>query len=126
MDAPALKALKAREWEGFGCESHEAKVKARKEAKVARNAEKNAKKKEKKEAAEAAGNGGRGGGKQPRKRKGKGGSGSEGEGPVLGKEGVVEKKGKSEEGLGSVAVVDEGVMGDVEEEEEEMAARGLI
>jgi len=108
MDADALKKLKAREWEGFGCESHEAKVK------VAKNAERIAKKQEKKAASLAqagSGGSGKGEGKQ-RKRKGKAGSGSEGEGPVLGKEKeVVKKKAKSEDGIGRGAVVDEGIVG---------------
>lgn len=114
MDADALKKLKARDWEGFGCESHEAKVRARKEAKVAKNAERIAKKQEKKAASLAqagSGGSGKGEGKQ-RKRKGKAGSGSEGEGPVLGKEKeVAKKKAKSEDGIGRGAVVDEGIVG---------------
>ncbi|KAL7410499.1 dihydrouridine synthase-domain-containing protein [Mrakia frigida] len=128
MDAKALKALKTKEWEGFGCESHEAKVRARKEAKVMKNADRNAKKREKALAAAAEREAGKGKGKGKgkggqaaggKKRKGKGGSGSEGEGPVLAvKEGVVAKKGKGEEDV----VVEGVVVVAAEEEEEEMAA----
>ena len=121
--------LGKKEWEGFGCESHEEKVRARKEAKAGmaeerkrRKKELNAEKAERREqnGGGVAAKGQQGGGK---KRKGKGGSGSEGEGPVLGVVGGEEKKGRTaKKGVEVVEVMVEPPQGGTEEEEAEMEA----
>jgi hypothetical protein len=127
LSPEAVALLEKREWEGLGCESHEGKVRARKEAKAGLKEEKKQRKKElnAEKAARVLANGG--GPKGPseggtaasagKKRKGKGGSGSEGEGPVLAKEVGEEKKVRTEDTVAPVVVVPPPAGGPAEEEE---------